>query len=1010
MVKEKGLEDYIVDELTKYGWRYVDATSLEREGFDKPLLYNVLRRKIREFNSGVSEDDVSETISLLEGRSYRPKGAREVIEYLKFGVPVKLSQTRTSARLKFIDYSNIGRNDFVVSKQVTHVGVREIRNDIVLYVNGVPLVNIEVKKPTDLGVSWRDAFVQIKRFEQDVPELYKYVQIGVAVEAVARYFPIVPWAGADAVPTYEWKEEGLDSIDSVIKMLCPERLLDILRFYLYFRMEQGRETKVLPRYMQYRAAEKIVERVLKRSRGESVVDRGLIWHWQGSGKTLTMVFAAMKIYWLLKDPMIFFVVDRLELQNQLYFENLTKLDLGPEVSPKLIDSIDRLKQVLSYNDYRGEPGLFVVMVHKFKPEEFVNVEKLLEAVSKTKPNTVMNRNDVIMLVDEAHRTQYGVLAEQMMRLLRSANYFAFTGTPVPRKNPLQNTFAKFSPPNELYLDKYFIPDSIDNGYTVKIAYQPGPFDYKLERKLLDEFLESEFDELPEEVRKSIEKSVVKELDVQKYKVFLENQNRIERIAEYIAKHFKENVDGRFKAIVVAASRRACVLYKRALDKYLQPEYSGVVMTFQNQEEDELIEEYRRELMRQHNVTDPRDVVQKVIERFRIDENPRILIVTDMLLTGFDAPVLQTMYLDKPLKGHRLLQAIARVNRPYREVKEYGLIIDFIGMFDELEKAFIMYESEDLRGAVFDIDSLLNMFRSGVNELLQLVDPRPHVESEEELFKCMKNRAEKLAKDKELERNFIGVYRVLRRLYDLIAPKLAEQERKEYEWLSDIYLFYTKNFKGKSSEEEMVNKYYRKTVEAISQTFQTIEKESKFSPLTIDRKFFEEFIQNNTISNEEKSSDLLMGVIRFKLYAQDDPVYISVADKIETIIDEWRKKLRTSLELYEEAKKLWEEIYVRKEEQTKLQFNPREYITYRTLVDNGFEKRDAEEIAKNITEKTKNKTSIKEWYKNPKLVKDIERITAHTILRYARKYNLSKDNIKKLIDLVIERMKKNGGQQ
>jgi len=163
-------------------------------------------------------------------------------------------------------------------------------------------------------------------------------------------------------------------------------------------------------------------------------------------------------------------------------------------------------------------------------------------------------------------------------------------------------------------------------------------------------------------------------------VFLEDPKRIDKVAEYIAKHFRENVDGRFKAMVVTTSRRACVLYKRALDKYLPPEYSEVVMTFQSQEKDEIIEEYKRELMKRYHVRDPKEAVQKIIEKFRTEENPRILIFTDMLLIGFDAPIPQTMYLDKPLKGHRLLQAIARVNRPYHGVKEYGLVIDFCHRF------------------------------------------------------------------------------------------------------------------------------------------------------------------------------------------------------------------------------------------------------------------------------------------------------------------------------------------
>ena len=1010
MVRERGLEDYIVDELVKRGWKYVDPSGLGRDKLDRPLLYGVLRRKIHELNPGIGEDDVSEAISVLEGRSYGPKGAREVLEYLKFGVPVKLSRTRTSARLKLIYYSNPGRNEFVVSRQVTHVGVREIRNDIILYVNGVPLVNIEVKSPTDPGVSWRDAFLQIKRYEQDAPELYKYVQVGVAVEAVARYFPIVPWAGADSVPVYEWREEGLDSIDSVIEMLRPERFLDILRFFTYFRMEEGRETKVIARYMQYRAANKIVDRVLKRLRGKTSVDRGLIWHWQGSGKTLTMIFAAMKLYWLLDDPMIFFVVDRLELQDQLYYENLTKLDLGPEIRPKLIDSIARLHQVLSYNNYHGEPGVFVVTVQKFLPSEFKDLERLLEAIAKSRPGTVMDRMDIVALVDEAHRTQYGVLAEQMMRLLRRGNFFAFTGTPVPRKNPLKNTFAKFSPRGELYLDKYFILDSIRDGYTVGIAYQPGPFDYRLKRELLDQFLESEFDELPEEVRRRIEKRIGRELEVRKFRVFLEDPGRIDKVAKYIAEHFRENVDGRFKAMVVAASRRACVLYKRALDKYLPPEYSEVVMTFQSQERDGLIDEYKRELLKRYRVTDPKEAVQKIIEKFRTEENPRILIVTDMLLTGFDAPMLQTMYLDKPLKGHRLLQAMARVNRPYHGVKEYGVVIDFIGVLGELEKAFAMYEREDLKGIVIEVEEILKRFRATLQQLLHLVGPSPSVVAEEELFKHVRLKVEKLARDKELERKFTNNYRVLRRLYELIAPKLTRKEREEYKWLSDIYTYYLKSFINDSYEEELAEKYYRRTVEALGRFLQVLEKEVEFSPVMIDRKFFEEFMRSREISREEKASALIMGILRFRLYDRNDPVYVSVADRIESLLEKWRKRMGTSLELYEEAKRLWEDIYKLKEEQERLRFGRGEYLVYRTLVDAGFKQGHAIEVTQKLMERIQEKINHPGWTRNPKLVHDVARITALTILREARKANSITMDVKELIGLLLDRVKRLDSEQ
>lgn len=1004
-MREKALEDYFLHELVKRGWRFVESSGLPRAGLDEPLLIDILRVKIGEINPSVSHEDVEAALSSLKSRGVGPRGVRDVLEYLKFGVPVKLSSDRTSARLRLIDYGSPGKNDFVVSTQVVHVGLEEIRNDILLYVNGIPLVNIEVKNPADLGVSWEDAFRQIKRYERVVPELYKYVQIGVAAEAVAKYFPVIPWAGPESTPVYEWREEGLDSIDSTIEMLRPERLLDLLRYFLYFRLEEGRETKVIARYVQYRAANKIVDRVLRRLRGESDVDRGLIWHWQGSGKTLTMIFAAMKLYWKLENPVIFFVVDRVELQNQLYFENLTKLDLGPEVRPKLVESIERLRQVLSHGGYRGEPGLFVVTVQKFQPREFEELERFLEGVAADLPDSIMNRRDVVVFIDEAHRTQYGVLADQMERLLRRANFFAFTGTPVPRENPLKNTFAKFSPPGELYLDKYFILDSLSDGYTVKIAYMPGPFDYKLNRELLEEFLESEFEELPEELRVRVERRVERELDVRRFRVFLEDERRIDRVAEYIARHFREYVDGKFKAMVVAASRRACVLYKEALDRYLPPEYSEVVMTFQSYEQDEKIEEYRRRLLERYRVGDPKEAVSVIIERFKTEDNPRILIVTDMLLAGFDEPKLQTMYLDKPLKGHKLLQTIARVNRPYRGVKEYGLVVDFVGIFDEIAKAFAMYEREDLKGAVFDLDGELERFRATMRELTEVVGERPETADESSLIIRLKNLAELLARDKERERVFVEKYRSLRRAYELLYSKLSREERLTYEWLSHIYMYYVKTFLGESDEDRVARVYYAKTVEAISRALDVIEKEADFAPLKIDREFFDKFVKSSSLSMERKVSSLMIGLSRFKLYVKEDPVYEHVVDKIDALLKRWRERLESSHELYEEAVRLWQYIYSLEEQRRERKMSDFVFLIYSELVDAGFKAESAVEAANEIYERVKDYVKDPDWTLNQSLVKKVQNSVAEVVPKYARREGMTNaEELKALIKRLLERLK------
>ena len=237
------------------------------------------------------------------------------------------------------------------------------------------LVNIECKNPVNISESWFNAYKQIKDYEKTVPELYKYIQIGVAAESQARYFPVVPWQ--EDVKTHEWRVEAIhelplhNSIDSTVEMLSRDILLDVIKNFLFFRVEFGNATKVITRYMQYRAANRMVERVIGNLKGEEAKNKGLIWHWQGSGKTLTMIFAANKLYYMreLENPTIFFIVDRIELEDQLYTEFYT-LDI---VEPEIIGSVWELKETLKFDDYRSKRGVFIILIHKFRPEELKEV-------------------------------------------------------------------------------------------------------------------------------------------------------------------------------------------------------------------------------------------------------------------------------------------------------------------------------------------------------------------------------------------------------------------------------------------------------------------------------------------------------------------------------------------------------------------------------------------------------------------------------------------------------------
>ena len=314
------VEDPFIEKLRATGWMLTPADQLERESYREPLLVNTLIRAIKKLNSGIGigEKEIWLAVRELQSRGPGIESARQILRFFKEGIPVRFEKSRTVEYIRLFDYDTLENNEFVVSRQVIHEGGKDrIRNDILLCINGIPLVNIECKDPASLTEDWHKAYAQIREYKKIVPELYKYVQIGMAAEQIVKFFPIVPWL--DEVKTDEWKIEGMEPHDAAIAMLAQACLLDILRHFLFMRREMGEETKVIARYIQYRAANKMVNRVLDNLAGKDTKNKGLIWHWQGSGKTLTMIFAANKLYHhpALDNPSIFFIVDRIDLEDQL---------------------------------------------------------------------------------------------------------------------------------------------------------------------------------------------------------------------------------------------------------------------------------------------------------------------------------------------------------------------------------------------------------------------------------------------------------------------------------------------------------------------------------------------------------------------------------------------------------------------------------------------------------------------------------------------------------------------
>jgi len=446
-------------------------------------------------------------------------------------------------------------------------------------------------------------------------------------------------------------------------------------------------------WQQVSAANKIVKRVL-----EGEPKSGLVWHTQGSGKTLTMLFAAWKLKKepKLNNPTILVIVDRIELESQMMgtFSNVQFPYTTKAASTK--DLIDRLK--------KDSREVIITIIQKFE-----DVEEVLS-----------QRENLIIFVDEAHRTQYGKLAMRMRKAFPNAFIFGFTGTPIEKGPMGKSTFRAFCPPGELYLDKYGIKQSISEGATVRLLCEPRMADYQVDAETLDrEFFEITKDLSDEEEEEVLQRSVT-------LKNAMKSKDRIDKIAKDVAEHYRSHIEPNgFKAQLVAVDREACALYKEALDRYLPPEYSAVIYT-PHPNDDDLLRKYHMKTEEQLNIA--RNTFQKA------DALPKIIIVTDMLLTGFDAPIEQAMYLDKPMRDHKLLQTIARTNRPHPK-KEAGIIIDYVGIFRNLVKA-LNFEEQDIEGVAYDFDLLRSEFRGTMAKVLEMFKGIERKGDREDLLRCM----------------------------------------------------------------------------------------------------------------------------------------------------------------------------------------------------------------------------------------------------------------------------------
>jgi type I restriction enzyme, R subunit len=715
------------------GWTYVprDEAEERRGGENGSYFYDTLGDMLLELNRDVMDKELAAQV-MQRMQNVRPsiEGNVTILSFMRGEQSIYHPIHKRELNFLLIDFETPGNNKFEVTDEWSYTnGKHTNRADIVFLINGVPVIVVETKAAHKLdGVA--EGMEQIRRNHRETPEMLTQAQI-FDVPNLLDWFYGVTW-NTDRKNLFNWKDEQPGNYEKKVKVFFNrERILRLIKDYILFVKKDDDLKKFILRQHQTRAVEKVVERALDKDKR-----RGLVWHTQGSGKTFTMITAAEQLIHQpeLEKPTVLMLVDRNELETQL-FQNLAAYGFGGLV---VAERKTHLRDLLK----SGHRGLIVTMIHKFEGM----------------PADINTAGNIIILIDEAHRTTAGDLGNYLMAALPNATYIGFTGTPIDKTAKGTGTFKVFGTDDDKgYLDKYSMAESIEDGTTLRLNYTIAPNDMLVDQETLEkEFLslaETEGMSDIEELNKILERAVT-------LKTQLKAESRVQKVAAFVAEHFTSNVEPMgFKAFLVGVDREACALYKKELDKYLPPEYSTVVYSKAHNDREHLKEFYLAE-----------DAEKKVRKEFaKKSALPKILIVTEKLLTGYDAPILYCMYLDKPMRDHVLLQTIARVNRPYEDSdglkKPAGFVLDFVGIFDKLQRA-LAFDSDEVASVINDIALLKDTFANQMQELAgQYLDLIPKGNATDK--DC--ERAIEYFDDKERRATFFKFFRQIESLYEIISP-------------------------------------------------------------------------------------------------------------------------------------------------------------------------------------------------------------------------------------------------
>ena len=682
----------MVRHAAEIGWTPLSPSkALAMRGGEAGLLFRgVLEGALRRFNPWMTDDAVRSVVENIQALPPTIGGNRQMLAWLRGERQWYDEAEQRHRQAQLIDFDDPGANVLHVTWEwrLKPPARKGNRADVMFVVNGVPVTIVEHKNPTDADAIERGV-TQLRRYEIETPELMGTSQL-FNVTHLLEYWYGVTWNLSRRYMA-RWKESPEESYRFAVQSFFePMDFLRTLRDWVLFYVEDGETRKTVLRQHQRRAIDRIVERC-----NEPAKHRGLVWHTQGAGKTFTLLTAARLVLEAkdeFRNPTVVVVVDRTELEGQLagWVERLLGEMQQQDIAVWHAGSKEQLRELLA-TDRRG---LIISMIHKFE-----GIEK-----------DANPRDNIYVFIDEAHRSVARELGTYLMAALPNSTIIGFTGTPIARTEHGEGTFKIFGADDDQgYLDKYSIAESIEDETTLPIRHMMAPSEMTVPTEQLDRefFALAEMEGVTDvdELNRVLDRALG-------LRTFLTTDDRIEKVAAFVAQHFRDNVlPLGYKAFLVAVNREACAKYKRALDKLLPPEWTVPVYS---ENSNDVVE---RPLVAKLQLSEEREKDVRLMFK-KAGENPKLLIVTDKLLTGFDAPLLYCMYLDKPMRDHVLLQAIARVNRPYVDVKgiskPIGLVVDFVGVLRELRKA-LQFDSSDMSGVIEDLDLLMQDFQDKIAE-------------------------------------------------------------------------------------------------------------------------------------------------------------------------------------------------------------------------------------------------------------------------------------------------------